>query len=95
MQRVIITGRNNIVPLRPFTSTNSGQMPDTRAARASRCFTTETRQILASVSAPQRPVPVPPVAAPGNLAARLIDGATVIGGLAVFGMMAFAFLVIA
>ena len=95
MQRVIITGRNNIVPPHPFTSTNSGRMPDTWAAQASRCFTTETRQILASVSAPQRPVPVPPVAAPGNLAARLIDGATVIGGLAVFGMMAFALLVIA
>ena len=84
MQRVIITGRNNIVPLRPFTTTNSGMAPDARAARASRCST-----------ATQRPVPVPPVAAPGDWAARLIDGATVIGGLAVFGMMAFALLVIA
>ena len=84
MQRVIITGRNNIVPLRPFTTSNSGQTPDTRAARASRCST-----------ATQRSVPVPPVAAPGDWAARLIDGATVIGGLAVFGMMAFALLVIA
>jgi hypothetical protein len=95
MQRVIITGRNNIVPLRPFTTTNFGNTPDTRAARASRCFTTETRQILASVSAPQSPVPVPPVAAPGNLAARIVDAVTVLGGLAVFSFMAFALLVIA
>lgn len=84
MQRVIITGRNNIVPPRPFTSTNSDQTPDTRAARASRCST-----------ATQRPVPVPPVAAPGDWAARIVDAVTVVGGLAVFGMMAFALLVIA
>jgi hypothetical protein len=85
MQRVIITGRNNIVPLRPFTTTtNSGVTPDARAARASRCSI-----------APQRPVPVPPVAASGDWAARIVDAVTVVGGLAVFGMMAFALLVIA
>ena len=84
MQRVIITGRNNIIPLRPFTTTNSGMTPDARAARASRCST-----------ATQRPVPVPPVAAPGDWAARIVDAVTVLGGLAVFGMMAFALLVIA
>ena len=95
MQRVIITGRNNIVPPRPFSTTNSGQTPDTRAARASRCSTTEPRQILRSVSAPQRPVQTPLTTAPGSWAERITEAVTVVGGLAVFGMMAFALLVIA
>ena len=47
-------------------------------------------------SASRRPAEdMPPDALPGTLADRIVDGMTVIGGLAVFGMIGYLFLVIA
>lgn len=98
MLRVIITGRNSTVPHHPFTS--SGVQPAARAAGDLPCFVgPKTHTVLRSVpglSASHSPaVTLPPTTPPGTLADRIIDAVTVLGGLAVFFMIAMFFMVLA
>lgn len=93
---------------RPDVGPSSGRLHsstskvDARAAGDLRCFlnagpkTHSHRSVSSIVTASQSPAEdMPPDALPGTLADRIVDGMTVVGGLAVFGMIAFVFLVIA